>query len=488
MRVLVLLCLLASTPAPAADEPSEDYYYPIRSFAVPDGEVIEPGGFQLMPDGRMAVCSRRGDIWMIENPLSDDLARAKFVRFAHGLHEPLGLAWRDGWLYVIQRGELSRIRDADGDGVADEYETVCDAWGISGDYHEYAFLSKFDREGNLWIPFCLTGSFSSDVPYRGWCVRVTPTGEMVPTCSGLRSPGGIGFNAAGDAFYTDNQGPWNGTCALKHLRPGSFQGHPAGNGWYDLPAVEAAMGGRPDDPKSGSRFHVEADRIPQYVPPAVLFPYSKMGQSAAGIACDTTGGKFGPFSGQLFVADQTHSTVMRVFLERVDGFYQGVCFPFRAGLSSGTVPLEFTPDGHLFAGGTNRGWGSRGPKPFAIERLDWTGSAPFEVLEMHAMADGFELVFTKPVEPTSAGDAASYRLSAYTYIFQASYGSPEVDRSSPVITAAEVSSDARRVRLRVDGLQRGSIHELKFAGVRSSKGVPLLHDEAYYTLMRIPQG
>jgi len=486
MLRLAFLIPLVAFPAFAA-EPTEDDYYPIRTFAIPDGEVIEPGGFELLPDGRMAVCSRRGEIWMIEGPLAPDVGEVKLTRFAHGLHEPLGLAYRDGWLYVIQRGELTRVRDSDGDGAADEFETVCDGWSVSGDYHEYAFLSKFDRDGNLWVPFCLTGSFSSDVPYRGWCVRVTPDGRMIPTCSGLRSPGGIGFNATGDAFYTDNQGPWNGTCSLKYLRPGSFQGHPAGNRWYDLPEVTAVMGQKPVEPTSGSRFHIEADRIPQYVPPAVLFPYSKMGQSASGIACDATGGKFGPFTNQLFVGDQTHSTVMRVFLEQVDGVYQGACFPFRAELGSGTVPVEFTPDGHLFAGGTNRGWGSKGPKEFAIERIDWTGETPFELLQMHATPDGFDLVFTEPVDSKFAADPASYKLSAYTYIFQSTYGSPEVDPTSPQITSAEPSEDGLRVRLKVDGLQRGHVHELHLDGVRSRDGRPLLHKEAYYTMNRIPK-
>lgn len=51
---------------------------------------------------------------------------------------------------------------------------------------------------------------------------MTPDGKSMPTCSGIRSPGGIGMNADGDVFYTDNQGPWNGTCGLKHLIPGKF--------------------------------------------------------------------------------------------------------------------------------------------------------------------------------------------------------------------------------------------------------------------------
>ncbi len=482
--VVVLSLLIAPV---AAAEPSEADYYPIRTFTIPDGEVIEPGGFQMMPDGRMAVCSRRGEIWMIENPRVADVSQATFVRFAHGLHEPLGMAFKDGWLYVLQRCELTRVRDSDGDGRADEFETVCDDWSVSGDYHEYAFLSKFDHEDTLWATFCLTGSSSSKVPYRGWCVRITPEGTMVPTCSGLRSPGGMGMNAAGDMFYTDNQGPWNGTCSLRHLKPGSFQGHPGGNRWYELPEVKAVMGEKPAEPQSGSRFHLEADRIPEYLPPAVLFPYAKMGQSAAGIACDTTGGKFGPFANQMFVADQTHSTVMRVFLEKVEGEYQGVCFPFRTGFASGSVPVEFTPEGHLFVGGTNRGWGSRGTEPFAIERLDWTGKMPFEVLEMRAQSDGFELLFTEPVDTATASAIDSYTLSTYTYAFQSQYGGPMIDQTTPAITAADVSSDGLRVRLTIDGLQRGHIHELHLDGVRSHDGKPLLHPEAYYTLMRIPK-
>ena len=487
MTRYALLLSLFALPVTAA-EPTEEDFYAIRSFKTPQGAVIEAGGFQLMPDGRMAVSDRRGEIWMIDRPFADDPATATFSKLAEGLHETLGMAEKDGWLYVVQRPEVTRLRDSDGDGRADEFETVSAGWGVSGDYHEYAFLSKFDREGNLWVVLCLTGSFSSDVPYRGWCVRVTPDGKMIPTASGLRSPGGIGFNAAGDVFYTDNQGPWNGTCSLKHLKPGSFQGHTATLKWFDLPAVKEAGLTKPKEPESGSRIAAEAEKIPEYVPPAILFPYAKMGQSASGIACDTSGGKFGPFAGQMFVADQTHSTVMRCFLEQVDGVYQGACFPFRSGFSSGNVAVEMTPEGHLFVGGTNRGWGSRGPKDFAVERLDWTGKTPFEVAEMRAKPDGFELTFTEPVDGKTAGDVKSYAMTTYTYILQSSYGSPEVDRTTPTIESAAVSGDGRTVRLVVTGLRKGHVHDLRLEGVRSRAGSPLLHREAYYTLNRIPQG
>src|SRR5205823_7036720 len=81
-------------PAPSIN-PSEDEYYPIRRYEFPPGEVIEPGAIEIMPDGKIAVGTRRGEIWLVDHAYSDDPKQAKFTRFAHGLHEILGLAQKD---------------------------------------------------------------------------------------------------------------------------------------------------------------------------------------------------------------------------------------------------------------------------------------------------------------------------------------------------------------------------------------------------------
>ena len=154
----------------------EDEYYRLIRFPMSEQIVLEPGAMEWLPDGKLAVATRRGEVYFIENPLAENPADASFSLFASGLHEVLGLAYRDGWLYCVQRCDVTRIRDSNGDGRADMFEVVNDDWEISGDYHEYAFGSKFDREGNLWVTLCLTGSFSSEVKYRGWCLRITPDG------------------------------------------------------------------------------------------------------------------------------------------------------------------------------------------------------------------------------------------------------------------------------------------------------------------------
>jgi glucose/arabinose dehydrogenase len=486
IRTTFCIALLAfAAPAFAQQADPEDEYYRVVRFPMTEQLVLEAGALEFMPDGQLAVATRRGDIYLVDQPLTETPEDANFTLYASGLHEVLGLAWREPWLYCVQRGEVTRMKDEDKDGRADLFETVSDGWEINGDYHEYAFGSKFDKGGNLWVTLCLTGSFTSEVKFRGWCLRITPDGKVIPTTSGIRSPGGMGMNAAGDIFYCDNQGPWNGTSGLKWLRPGKFVGHPGGNRWYE--AAGEVMGKRPQEPMSGSRMMVEAKKIPELEPPAIYFPYNKMGQSAAGIACDQSGGKFGPFQEQLFVGDQTHSTVMRVCLEKVQGHYQGACIPFRQGLGSGSLSLQFAKDGSLFVGGTNRGWGSRGSQPYSLDRIVWTGKVPFEIHEIKARPDGFELTFTEKVDPATAGDPKSYKLSTYTYIYQAAYGSPEVDGTEPAITKAEVAPDGLSVRLTVDKLQEGHVHELHLDGLRSAASKPLLHPSAYYTLNYIPE-
>jgi len=479
MRAL-FLSLSASGLLSAADQ--SDYYLR-EPIPLPQGEVMEIGSIALLPDKQLAVTTRRGDVWICSGAYEKDLSKVSWKKFAQGLHEPLGAFWKDGSLFLTQRPEVTRLEDTDNDGLADVFETINSDWGINGDYHEYAFGSPPDKEGNIWLVLCLTGSGGAASDWRGWCMRVTPDGKMIPTCSGIRSPGGIGFNHLGDAFYTDNQGPWNGSSSLKWLKPGSFQGNPTGNKYHKLADLP-----EPPQPQDKSRIVTERARLPEFVPPAVVLPHGKVGQSPTGIACDTTGGKFGPWENQLFIGEQTHSQLQRVSLEKVNGLYQGAVFHFLQDFECGLIPVTMDNSGVLFAGGSNRGWASRGGKPFTLERVTWTGVTPFEIQTMTANSDGFTLKFTDPVDPTSAGDPATYQMDAWTYIYQSSYGSPEVDQTTPKVTAATVSDDRKSVRLKIDGLVKGHVHHLNAPNLKSNSGSTLWHSEAWYTLNEIPAG
>ena len=479
MRPFLSLLLTAAF----AHAAKQSDFYLREEIPLPPGEVMEIGSIALMPEQKIAVTTRRGDLWICTGAYGDDLSKVSWKKFAQGLHEPFGMFWKAGWLYLTQRPEVSRLKDSTGSGVADTFETINSDWGIKGDYHEYAFGSDADKNGEIWVVLCLTGSFTAESNWRGWALRITPDGKMIPVCSGVRSPGGIGFNAEGEVFYTDNQGPWNGSSSLKWLKPGSFQGNPSGNKFAKLANFPT-----PPEVDDESRILAERTKHREFIPPAVIFPHGKVGQSPTGIACDQSGGRFGPWEKQLYVGEQTHSQVQRVALEQVNGLYQGAVFPFLDGFEAGLIPVRLDQDaGLLFVGGSNRGWASRGSKPFTFERVKWTGKTPFEIQTMVAQKDGFTLNFTEPVDPATAADPKSYAMDAFTYIYQAKYGSPEVDQATPQITAATVSPDKKSVRLKIDGLVRGHVHHLEAKGVKSATGQNLWHPDAYYTLNEIPK-
>ena len=194
---------------------------------------------------------------------------------------------------------------------------------------------------------------------------------------------------------------------MKHLKEGAFLGHPASYNWYPFaPGVNA-----PElKPNSDSRMSIEKKRVKELVPPVVRFPYIKMGRSVSGFRLNKTGGKFGPFDNQIFIGDYSLSLIMRVTTEQINGVWQGACYPFREGLASGIMNVEFSPKGQLIAGGftTSSQWPVRGAEPFALQRIDWNGTVPFEIKEINIKPEGFLLTFTKPVDQKIAAKTDTY--------------------------------------------------------------------------------
>jgi hypothetical protein len=459
----------------------ERLYYPIVDVPIPEEIVLEAGAFETLPDGRIAVGTRHGDIYFVDG-LDAAKPQPDFQLFATGLDEIFGLAWKDGALYVTQSCELTRVFDSDGDGRADQFGVVSDAWGY-GNYHEYAFGSKFDPAGNLYVALGLSSSYHSRELFRGWAFKVTGEGESIPIASGMRSPGGIGFNEHGALFYVESQGPWNSACSLRFVREGGFMGHPISYNWYEY---AQHMGRVPEMPESPSRTLVERERIPELEPPAVIFPYIRMGRSLTGFVVDRTGGRFGPFEGQIFMGDYTQSIIVRATTEEVNGVWQGACYPFREGLSTGILNIHFTPEGKLVSGGTNRGWPVRGLKAFALERLEWSGRMPFEIERISITPDGFRVDFTKAVAAEEGGKPGSYEVTTFTHIYHGAYGGPEVDQTRPEVRSVRLAEDGMSATLVLDAVVRGHVHEFDLGALRSRDGEELLHWHAYYTVNEVP--
>lgn len=496
----------------AQETPKEEDFYKIMKVSSPEGTLLEVGGLTVMPNGDLGVSTRRGDIYIVENP---DSRKPYFRKFASGLHEVLGLVWKDGALYCAQRGELTKLVDTNMDGKADVYETVY-AWPLSGHYHEYSFGPKVAPDGSFFV----SGNVAfgnqewwrgeSRVPWRGWMMHIYEDGRMEPYATGFRSPCGLGM-INGELFYTDNQGDWFGSGGVWQVKKGDFIGHPAGLRWTQEPNSPVKLTaekffsfvdeGRPKDEKGNytkpenqvnAPFVTLMDvkkKIPELRLPAVVLPHGIQGISNSEIV-PVPEGSFGPFAGQLLVGDQGQSKIMRVVLEKVKGEYQGVSFDFRSGFQSGVLRMVWAKDGNsLFIGETNRGWGSAGEANEGLQRLTWNGKIPFEMRSIKAMPDGFEIEFTQPVNRKSAEDLASYSVESFTYKYHSVYGSPMVNIAKCPVKGVKVSEDGLKARIIVDSLRLDYVHNITLEGVREKDhSYSLIHPTGYYTLHNLPEG
>jgi len=310
---------------------NESKFYEIATIAEPANCVLEVGGLAFRPDGKLLACTRRGEIWLIENPSSKNPADIKFTKFASGLHEALGLhVVDDKTVYVAQRPELTKVTDTDGDGVADEFATVSEKWGVSGDYHEYCFGPAVDKAGKMYVTLNVGfgGGHQAKGAFRGWCMQIDPkTGATEPFAYGLRSPNGVTVSPDGDLFYADNQGEWCASNKLCHIQKGKFYGHQASLRWLkDSPYADRSdkvpsgmlYDGQPAPGKTAPKGFPEVER------PAIWFPYGRMGQSASEPKWDTTAGKFGPFAGQVSSATRRRRALCGSRSRRSTGCIRGL--------------------------------------------------------------------------------------------------------------------------------------------------------------------
>ena len=474
------------------------YAYRVETLSLPRQMIPEISGVAFTPRGSMVATNRRGEVWIRH------ASNNEWRRFASGLYEGFGLvANSESEVFVIQRPELTRVRDTDGDGMADDYRTVADEWGITGNYHEFTYGLDRDREGNfyfgsgmvsfgqgrelpwvrgparkdLYMPWTGKGpvpdGHRSIAQYQGWVFRVSPDGAFKPFATGFRQPLGIGVSPRGELFVSDVSGAWVPTSTLMHVEEGGFYGHPDPLKWH---------------PEFKDRKLTIEELAAMRRPPTVYLPRGLMGTSPGQPVWDTTGGRFGPFEGQMFLGDVSN-VLMRVDVEKVAGVYQGAAFPFLRGqgLRLGGMHNAFGPDGALYIAQTVRGWMSTEGNE-GIQRVAWTGEMPVEIHTLRLASTGFDLRFTTPMTE-SASKPAHYTVRRFQYNYHPLDGSLRVVEADVPVTAARLEPDGRLLRLELLEAQPGFIYEIVVAkDVVSRSGRPLLNSTAYYTLNRLHSG
>ncbi|MCW5939523.1 MAG: DUF1080 domain-containing protein [Fimbriimonadaceae bacterium] len=434
--------------------------------ARPDDWHVRVGGIDFLPDGRMVVCAWEpdGGVYIVSGHETGDPKKMSVKRFAIGLAEPLGIKVVRGQVYVLQKQELTRLIDHDLDGVADEYEALANGWGVTDNFHEFAF-GLVHHKGHFYATLAIAidpggGSTKNQNPDRGKVVKINDrTGSYELIAGGLRTPNGIGFGSRGRIYVADNQGDWLPSSKIVLVEPGAFWGNRS----------------------------VEVGSTTPETPPVAWLPQGEIGNSPSQPAPLD----LGPYKGQMMHGDVTHGGLKRMFVEWIDGRPQGCVFRFTQGLEAGVNRVMVGPGGAIYVGGigSTGNWGQEGKQRFGLQRLVWNGAVPFEMLKVEAKTNGLLVTLTEPLAKGAGANPSDYRLEQWRYEPTAAYGGPKIDQERVTVKSVTVLGDRSRVFIEAPGIKAGHVVHLRLDGsLLSATGRRLWSTEAWYTMNRIPRG
>ena len=155
------------------------------------------GGLAFLPDGRLLVTTWDfvGGVYLLDGVETGDTNKITVKRIASGLAEPLGITVVNGEIFVLQKHELTKLIDLDGDEIIDEYQAVCNSWGVTSDFHEFSFGLLY-KDGYFFATLSLAMRLMSgekQKPDRGKTIKISMDGSYEWINYGLRTPNGIGL-------------------------------------------------------------------------------------------------------------------------------------------------------------------------------------------------------------------------------------------------------------------------------------------------------
>ncbi len=366
------------------------------------------GGFDFFSDGRAALCTWSGDVWIVSG-LDDKLDKLTWKRFATGLFQPLGLKIVDDKVYVLGREGIVRLHDLNGDGEADFYEAFNNDVHTTTGFHEFAFDLQTDPEGNFYYakagPVRGGGrGFDYIAAHSGCILKVSKDGSKHEVfATGFRAPNGIGVGPRGEVTSGDNEGTWTPMCRLSLVLPGSFNG-----------CVDTAHRAEPP-----TWFDM----------PICWFP--KNVDNSSGGQCWVTSTKWGPLTGHLLHTAYGTSSLYHVLMQRDGNRVQGGVVKMPVNFLTGAMRPRFNKlDGQLYVCGL-RGWQTNAARDAAFQRVRYTGKPFHTVHSMKVVKGGLELAFTEKLDPRTAGDVENYTAQQWNYLWCSEYGSADYSTTTP---------------------------------------------------------
>lgn len=554
LRILLIIPLVLSSPVLAQTKPkkpkkkfspkldasvSADQLHPLFKLEnlYPEQDVelkISAMAFEgddlyvtvFTPDRQNKAPFKKGEVFKVTGLVGNsDRAKVEAHRLMGNLYEPTAIGVHGGKIYVGEKDKISRLEDRNGDGVFSQDEKVVLIDGISQpNFHTYTVGFETVEEdgetylaGNLTTSIRLGGSRDLNVTVnpktkRGSTFLLGPiTGAEKAEdvgisyyAGGYRTPNGFSVGPDQEIIVLDNQGVFNPSNEFIRLTKGAFYGHFLLN--KKNTNIAAFQPEDVDSEVGGSRYQT---------PPTVHLPQGIVNRSPSQpVILKNLKGSLSAYNGQWLFGDVTLGRMNRVFLEEVEGVWQGAVFLHsgghdaegKTGFTAGPNRIIEGPDqnyyvGHIGHGGLWQFLPKKGeePKPhYGLQRLSLKNEAeiPDDFNEMVAVRDvpgGLEIELFRAIKPDQLDDA-KFSIKQWTYIPTKGYGGRSFGNETLELANRELSDDGLFVKLTIPGIRDNSppyITDKNYSNenvgwvveVKVEK-LPLYKSTAWYTMIR----
>jgi hypothetical protein len=421
------------------------------------------GGFDFFPDGRAAICTFHGDVWIVSG-IDATLRNLTWRRYASGLFQALGLKIVGGKVYVTGRDQITRLHDLNNDGEADYYENFNNDTVVTPNYHEFCLDLQTDQAGNFYFAKGAPWPPNVNSPHQGTLLKVSKDGSKLEVfATGLRAPNGLGMGPHDEITVSDNEGHWIPSSKVNLIRKGGFYGM--------MPA--AHLDTKPHD----------------FDKPICWLPKSQ--DNSGGGQLWVTSDKWGPLKDHMLFTSYGKGTLFYTMLEEIEDVTQAAMVRLLPRFPTGVMRGRVNPkDGQVYLCGL-RGWQTDGVREGGFYRVRYTGQPAHLPTAFHVVKGGLEITFTSPLSATEATSVDNYDVEQWNYKWTSDYGSPEFSPSNPdskrhdkvTVQSVKLSTDQKTAFLEIPGLRPVDQMRVKFK-ISAADGTPISH-EIYNTIHRI---
>ena len=392
--------------------PANALPYVVDTLPIVEAPQMRTTGFDFFSDGRAAVCTLNGDVWIVSG-IDDDLKKVSWRRFASGLFQPLGLKIVADVVYVIGRDQITRLHDLADSGEADFYENFNNDTQVTENFHEFAMDLQTDAAGNFYFtkagPVVKGGNgFEKVLEHHGCVLRVSKDGSKLEVvATGLRAANGMSVGPKDEITTADNEGTWVPSSRINFIVPGGFYGCP--------PLAHVTP-----EPRTME-------------PPFCWIPHkTKEGfvDNSSGGQVWVTSNKWGPLEGSLLHFSYGTSSIFLVLRDAAKSTLQGGVVRIPLQFRSGIMRARFNPkDGNLYVCGM-RGWQTTGLKWGCFQRVRYTGGPLYLPTGFSVKPNTILLTFASPLDEKSI-DVDDISVTAWNYKWSSAYGSAHYKPSQP---------------------------------------------------------